>query len=169
MLADADPTGNLSQLDKFLSEKLVASIRARKPPHLKKKELVEVVFRWKSLRGVPRPFNKKYLLANSEEAVRDASAASFGLALSLSSSHRSEEDNNDEDSDGDDEASEQSSKKVKDAMSALTSLKGVGPASASVVLGVLCPKSFVYMDDEVILFYAHHSNLVGACVHVLKI
>lgn len=91
-------------------------------------ELLKVV-EWKFAKGKPRFALMKYLNANSDKQVEDASSRAF--------SPIQKPNNNDQNN-------------IKNSINSLCELKGVGPATASAVLCLLRPDLFSFMDDEVI-------------------
>jgi hypothetical protein len=89
---------------------------------LSKADFLQVID-WKFTKGKPRHALKKFLNQNSEEDVKQVWNEAARLA----------QDNN-----------------VKGAIDAFSTLKGVGPATASAFLSLYRPETFAFMDDEVI-------------------
>jgi hypothetical protein len=95
---------------------------------ISKEELLSVVS-WKFSVGKPRHALMKHLRSNTEDSVREHSAAAIAKAR------------------GSAEADTESTKK---ALQELINLNGVGPATASAILTLVQPDLFAYMYDEVI-------------------
>jgi hypothetical protein len=117
---------DLKKLDRCLEAIEMSLLRrsdeaSNDTPVLIKKELIQVI-QWKFSIGKWRPL-MKYIEQNSESDVEKISSSSFGKAQQ-----------------GDIEA----------AVSEMSRLKGVGPASASASLSMYRPDLFVFMADEVI-------------------
>ena len=95
---------------------------------ISKEELLSIVS-WKFSVGKPRHALMKHLRSNTEDSVREHSAAAIAKARCST------------------EADKESTKK---ALQELINLKGVGPATASAVLNLVREDLFAYMYDEVI-------------------
>lgn len=111
----------LEKLDKWYQEELGELAMSRSPPHITKEELVQLV-KWKLSRGKFRPRLVQLAGSNSEELVKTASEKGIQLALK---------------------------DEVKDAISELVVLKGIGPATASGVLAACVPEKCCFFADEV--------------------
>ena len=102
---------------------------------LTKEQLLNVIIEWKFLKGKPRNALKKMLHSNSDEDVRKHSTRAFELANDIPRGSTSDKNYNIIES---------------NVVSELCNLKGVGPATASAILGIYRPDLFAFMDDEVI-------------------
>uniref|UniRef100_A0A7C8YF87 Uncharacterized protein n=1 Tax=Opuntia streptacantha TaxID=393608 RepID=A0A7C8YF87_OPUST len=110
---------NLPSLDEFYRTELPSRLHARLPePYLTKSELHSLM-QWKLTRGKYRPRLLGFVSSLDEESVKSASKKAF-LALP----------------------------DVSKAVSELTVLKGVGPATASAVLAAFDPAVAPFMSDE---------------------
>lgn len=124
--------GGLSKLQGRIKS-LGEDLREGTKKFITKSELLEIVIPWKFAVGKPRHALLGQLRSNSESAVAEATKS--GIALSQQISSRDEMD---------------LESKIKTAVEAITELKGVGPATASVILSLVRPDIFCYMYDEVI-------------------
>ena len=92
-------------------------------------EDLTIVMEWKFAKGKPRPL-WKLLRSNSEKAVKDASKLAFA---NLSAAVDADVDS-----------------ALKRSLEDFSTLKGIGPASASAFLSLYRPDLCIFMDDEVI-------------------
>ncbi|KAL3688503.1 hypothetical protein R1sor_014812 [Riccia sorocarpa] len=111
----------LCSLDEWYREELPCLIRGREPPYLSQAEL-KILMEWKLTRGKWRPGLMKFVSALSEKDVEEASRKAFAAIPDL-----------------------------KRAITDLTVLKGVGPATASAVLAVYAPDVAPFMSDEAMM------------------
>ncbi|XP_020105184.1 uncharacterized protein LOC109721803 [Ananas comosus] len=112
----------LLPLDSFYRGDLPLLLRRRGPkPFLSKSELLRVV-QWKLSRGQWRPRLMGYAEALGEAEVEAASRAAFAAIPDLAR-----------------------------AVSELTALKGVGPATASAILAAFAPEIAPFMSDEAMM------------------
>lgn len=102
--------------------KTVAERKAGGPPYLTKDEVVRLV-EWKLSHGTFRPSLKKLVESNSENDIRTASVNAFSREV-------------------------ESKENVKTAMDDLTKLKGIGPATASLLLSVCHLEKVPFFSDE---------------------
>lgn len=102
-------------------EQLPKTIQSRKDKHLVHEELVKVM-KWKLMRGKYRPQLLDLVRINTELAVKSTSKKAFRKLPNLSG-----------------------------AITALTNLKGIGPATASAILAAGFPDQAPYMADESML------------------
>ncbi|KAI3806658.1 hypothetical protein L1987_22570 [Smallanthus sonchifolius] len=110
---------NLASLDQFYCNELPSLIHQRNPnPHITTSELSKLM-QWKLTRGKWRPRLLDYVSSLDEETVKSASQKAF-----------------------------KSLPEVSKAVSELTVLKGVGPATASAVLAAYAPDVAPFMSDE---------------------
>ncbi|XP_072536264.1 uncharacterized protein [Salminus brasiliensis] len=113
-------TGKLLALDKWYQEELPASILARTEPSLTRPELVKLM-EWKLTRGKFRPRLQQLVASNSEEVVLSCTRKAFSLLPN-----------------------------VQSAITELSTLKGLGPATASAVLAAGAPGEAAFMADEAV-------------------
>lgn len=110
----------LLTLDKWFQEELPAAIAERPGRYVTLPELVKVM-EWKLTRGKFRPRLQQLVATNSEEAVEKCSRKAFRLLPD-----------------------------VQAAITELSSLKGLGPATASAVLAAGAPEEAAFMADEAV-------------------
>ncbi|XP_047465244.1 uncharacterized protein zgc:112496 [Mugil cephalus] len=110
--------GKLLNLDKWYQEELPALISSRPDKHVTLSDLVKLM-EWKLTRGKFRPRLQQLVASNSEDTVEKCSRKSFSLLPN-----------------------------VQAAIAELSSLKGVGPATASAVLAAGAPEQAAFMSDE---------------------
>ncbi|XP_068161902.1 uncharacterized protein zgc:112496 [Antennarius striatus] len=110
--------GKLLSLDKWYQEDLPELISSRSDKHLTLSELVKMM-EWKLTRGKFRPRLQQLVESNSEETVKKCSRKAFNFLPD-----------------------------VQAAIAELSSLKGVGPATASAVLAAGAPVHTAFMSDE---------------------
>nr|GMD96430.1 Ena/VASP-like protein [Ipomoea batatas] len=114
---------NLLSLDAFYRNELPLLLRQRNPtPYLTTSDLTKLM-QWKLTRGKWRPRLLDFVSSLDDAVVKSASQAAF-----------------------------QSLPDVLKAVSELTVLKGVGPATASAVLAAYAPDVAPFMSDEVKLY-----------------
>ncbi|KIM76661.1 hypothetical protein PILCRDRAFT_826062 [Piloderma croceum F 1598] len=90
------------------------------------KEEVESLIRWKLKHGKFRPSLLQLVLSNSDSQIKAATVSAFTLLLQDTSVQTG----------------------VLPALNKLTVLKGIGPASASLLLSVAFPKNVPFFSDE---------------------
>ncbi|GFQ81035.1 uncharacterized protein TNCT_550621 [Trichonephila clavata] len=112
----------LIRLDTWYQETLPKIIQSRKPPFINHEELIQIV-KWKLMRGKFRPRLTDLVRINTETAVLQISKKAF----------------------------RKQPKELSQAITALTNLKGVGPATASAILAAAFPDEVPYMADESML------------------
>ncbi|XP_030625775.1 uncharacterized protein LOC115808512 [Chanos chanos] len=110
----------LLDLDKWFQEELPVVISQRPERFLNQSELVKVM-EWKLTRGKFRPRLQQLVGSNSEEAVHSSTSKAFRLLPD-----------------------------VQSAITELSTLKGLGPATASAVLSAGAPDQAVFMADEAV-------------------
>eukprot|EP00742_Colponemidia_sp_Colp-10_P009485 GILJ01010346.1.p1 GENE.GILJ01010346.1~~GILJ01010346.1.p1 ORF type:complete len:313 (+),score=38.21 GILJ01010346.1:122-940(+) len=115
---------DLKSLDDWYLHELPVLLHSREPdPYMEQKELSKLV-KWKLTRGQWRPRLQQFADQLSEEVVKEASQNAFRL---LSSSN------------------------MKEAIEAMASLKGIGPATSSAVLAAFRPDLLSFMSDEALI------------------
>jgi hypothetical protein len=112
--------------DAWLHTVLPAALLGRTPPHLTQSELSRVM-RWKLKSGKMRPNLQKFIDSLGAADVQRCSQAAFA-ALPLKGGEG-----------------------LKAALRHLCELKGVGPATASLVLSLYQPTRCAFMSDEALL------------------
>ncbi|KAA0156919.1 hypothetical protein FNF31_05842 [Cafeteria roenbergensis] len=138
---DASKTGkkaDLEALDEAVRESLPAAIAARHPPHATQPELSTLV-RWKLMRGKFRPRLQGFADAADHAEVVEATTAAFEAASRVTRALLT-----------DPKRRPAAKAAVVAALEALTSLKGVGPATASAFLAAFSPE-FPFMADEALV------------------
>lgn len=110
---------NLVSLDEFYTDELPLLIRQRNPNPFITTDDLSKLMQWKLTRGKWRPRLLDFVSSLDETLVKSASQKSF-----------------------------QSLPDVSKAVSELTVLKGVGPATASAVLAAYAPDVAPFMSDE---------------------
>lgn len=108
----------LLTLDEWYQKELPATISKRSERCITHSELVKLM-EWKLTRGKFRPRLKQLVESNSEDSVENCSRKAFSLLPD-----------------------------VHAAITELSSLKGVGPATASAVLAAGAPEQAAFMSDE---------------------
>ncbi|OIT37688.1 PREDICTED: uncharacterized protein LOC109240426 [Nicotiana attenuata] len=109
---------NLVSLDDFYRNELPGVLRQRNPSYITTSELTKLM-QWKLTRGKWRPRLLDFVSSLDDAVVRSASEKAF-----------------------------QSLPDISKAISELTVLKGVGPATASAVLAAFAPDIAPFMSDE---------------------
>jgi len=127
----------LPALDRTMRSELPASIALRSPPHISQPELAAAV-RWKMMRGKFRPRLQQYADAADGDEVVDASSAAFAAAQLVTQRLLT-----------DGKQAQRARGAVLGALSPLTAIKGVGPATASGLLVAANPW-LPYMVDEAV-------------------
>ncbi|XP_008301907.1 uncharacterized protein LOC103373720 [Stegastes partitus] len=112
--------GKLLSLDKWYQQELPALISSRPDRHVTQSELVKLM-EWKLTRGKFRPRLQQLVASNSEDTVEKCSRKAFSLLPD-----------------------------VQAAIAELSSLKGIGPATASAVLAAGAPEQTAFMSDEAV-------------------
>ncbi|XP_054159030.1 uncharacterized protein LOC128957316 [Oppia nitens] len=144
----------LIKLDTWYREKLPKLIHSRKDPHILHDELVQIA-KWKLMRGKYRPRLLDLVRINTETAVLTTSKKAFRKLY-----HQ---------------------KNLQQAINALVTLKGIGPATASAVLSAAYPEYAPFMSDEGMLStpgveatdstlaeYTNYSEQIKNCCERLK-
>ncbi|KAG0080562.1 hypothetical protein BGZ93_007645 [Podila epicladia] len=110
----------LAELDEWYQNTLPTILATRKPQSIDSSELCNLMS-WKLKRGKFRPNLAKLAASNTDSAVKTASQKAFTLITSSS---------------------------LKAALAEMSSLKGVGPATASAILCAAAPEKVPFMADE---------------------
>ncbi|KAL2078262.1 hypothetical protein ACEWY4_025947 [Coilia grayii] len=110
--------GKLLALDKWYQEELPKLISARPERHVTREELSKLM-EWKLTRGKFRPRLQQLIDSNSAETVQSCSSKAFALLPD-----------------------------VEAAIAELSTLKGMGPATASAVLAAGAGEEVAFMADE---------------------
>lgn len=113
------PSHRLAALDQWYRHELPTQVAQRSPRHLTHDEMVRVT-EWKMARGVWRAPNLVLVQKNEPGAVEEATSLASSLLHVLPK-----------------------------AISAVSALRGVGPATASAALAVLSPEAFPFFDEIV--------------------
>ncbi|XP_007055905.2 uncharacterized protein LOC102947292 [Chelonia mydas] len=109
---------NLSELDKWYQEELPGAIAGRKEKYLTQAEVVKLM-EWKLARGKFRPRLQQLVATNSSETVEICTRKAFQLLPDVAA-----------------------------AITELSQLKAVGPATASAILAAGAPEAVAFMADE---------------------
>ncbi|XP_036407109.1 uncharacterized protein zgc:112496 [Megalops cyprinoides] len=112
--------GKLLSLDKWYQEELPAAIAGRSERFLTQPELVKLM-EWKLIRGKFRPRLQQLVASNSGETVERCTRKAFSLLPDVTA-----------------------------AITELSSLKALGPATASAVLAAGAPEQAAFMADEAV-------------------
>ncbi|XP_010520796.1 PREDICTED: uncharacterized protein LOC104799833 [Tarenaya hassleriana] len=113
---------NLVSLDQFYRQELPSLLHQRDPnPYITTSELSELM-KWKLTRGKWRPRLLDFVSSLDESSVKSASGKAF-----------------------------ESLPDISKAVSELTVLKGIGPATASAVLAAYAPETAPFMSDEAMM------------------
>ncbi|KAG0012013.1 hypothetical protein BGZ82_002767 [Podila clonocystis] len=110
----------LVDLDEWYQNTLPTILATRKPQSIDSSELCKLMS-WKLKRGKFRPNLAKLAASNADSVVKAASQKAFALITSSS---------------------------LKAALTEMSSLKGVGPATASAILCAAAPDKVPFMADE---------------------
>ncbi|XP_071782845.1 uncharacterized protein LOC139932832 [Centroberyx gerrardi] len=113
-------SGKLLSLDKWYQEELPTAIASRSDKYASLSELVKLM-EWKLTRGKFRPRLQQLVASNSEETVEKCSRKAFSLLPD-----------------------------VQAAIAELSTLKALGPATASAVLAAGAPEQAAFMSDEAV-------------------
>lgn len=113
----------LHALDEARYEAIPSALAARDETSLTKQEVATLVD-WKLSHGTFRPTLKKLVDQNSDDAIRSTTKTAF------------------------ESFAQDSSKNIKSSLTTLTQLKGIGPATASLLLSVFDPECAPFFSDE---------------------
>ncbi|KAM9837849.1 uncharacterized protein ACBR49_018471 [Aulostomus maculatus] len=116
--AKGKKSGKLLSLDKWYQEELPTIISSRPEKHVTLSEMVKLMD-WKLTRGKFRPRLQQLVASNSEDTVEKCSRKAFSILPDMQA-----------------------------AIAELSTLKGVGPATASAVLAAGAPEQAAFMSDE---------------------
>ncbi|XP_061765240.1 uncharacterized protein zgc:112496 isoform X2 [Nerophis ophidion] len=111
-------SGKLLGLDKWYQEELPTLISSRSDKHVTLSEMVKLM-EWKLTRGKFRPRLQQLVASNSEDTVETCSTKAFRLLPDVSA-----------------------------AIAELSTMKGVGPATASALLAAGAAEQAAFMSDE---------------------
>ncbi|KAK3114984.1 hypothetical protein LTR53_006113 [Teratosphaeriaceae sp. CCFEE 6253] len=115
-------TSSLADLEQQRLNTIPRAVRSRDPQHVTKSELV-LLMDWKLAHGKFRFQLKKLIAQNEGVTVKSVTIEAFRMSLS-------------------------SEKDVKRALSALSTLRGVGPATASLLLSVKDQENIPFFSDQ---------------------
>ncbi|XP_056153206.1 uncharacterized protein zgc:112496 [Lampris incognitus] len=118
--AKAKKSEKLLKLDKWYQEELPVAITNRPEKYITLPELVKLM-EWKLTRGKFRPRLQQLVASNSEETVEKCSKKAFSFLPDM-----------------------------RAAIAELSSLKALGPATASAVLAAGAPQQAAFMSDEAV-------------------
>lgn len=124
---------SLEDLYKTAWTDIPTRVLARDPPHLLQTDLAQILD-FKLAFGQNRPALRGMIAALKDEEVRKASEASFDLLKQAEATDGSERDS-----------------LVLKSLQALTVLRGVGPATASLVLSLLSPSVPFFSDEAAVV------------------
>lgn len=132
---------DLSDLDHFVWSELGSRVKARSLLAAKGQavsgwvELDELqeIMRWKLARGKFRPTLPSLIFSNSKDKVKFVTQRAFGVLANGNKRSRQGED---------------TSLESLPALKILSELRGVGPATASLLLSIVSPSSEGFMSDE---------------------
>ncbi|XP_075755322.1 uncharacterized protein LOC102443902 isoform X1 [Pelodiscus sinensis] len=110
----------LAELDKWYQEELPVAIAGRKEKYLTRAEVVKLM-EWKLARGKFRPRLQQLVATNSSETVESCTRKAFQLLPDVAA-----------------------------AITELSRLKAVGPATASAILAAGAPEAAAFMADEAV-------------------
>nr|XP_023907967.1 uncharacterized protein LOC112019684 [Quercus suber]POF16547.1 hypothetical protein CFP56_24065 [Quercus suber] len=134
----------LKELETQRLETIPAALQQRgKDPSLTKSELATLMD-WKLSHGKFRPALKSLIQQNSPESVGAATRQAFSTAALTDQS------------------------KLKASITTLTALKGVGPATASLLLSVHDPTNVVFFADEVFRWACYDDSGAGGWSRPVK-
>ncbi|KYO32487.1 uncharacterized protein LOC106737444 isoform X2 [Alligator mississippiensis] len=110
----------LAGLEKWYQEELPAALAGRKEKHLTQGEVVKLM-QWKLTRGKFRPRLQQLVATNSQETVERCTRKAFQLLPDVAA-----------------------------AITELSQLKAIGPATASAILAAGAPEVVAFMADEAV-------------------
>ncbi|XP_029954213.1 uncharacterized protein LOC115393370 [Salarias fasciatus] len=116
--AQGKKAGKLLHLDKWYQQELPELILSRPDKHVTLPEMVKLM-EWKLTRGKFRPRLQQLVASNSEDTVQKCSRKAFSCLPD-----------------------------VQAAVAELSTLRGIGPATASAVLAAGAPELAAFMSDE---------------------
>ncbi|CAK7903320.1 hypothetical protein CAAN3_06S06084 [[Candida] anglica] len=157
---------SLEQLDHWKNEQLPTIVLERYKEHggdtwLIKEEL-ELLMDWKLAKGKFRPTLPKLIRQNEPDSVKTATQEGFKVLIDFYSTHSSKKNF------WKNVTSKQESEyisAVKDALKKTSTLRGVGPATASLILSLLSPivKSFTppFFSDESFIYFVVEPSRKG--------
>lgn len=132
----------LVELDRWFQTELPEALKGRQPLQLSKAELVKLMD-WKLKRGKWRPNLLKYIQELPAGSAEDATRAAF----SVLSKHRAGGGPQGKEGGGQGAGQQPPAEVVKQALAAVTVLKGIGPATGSAILEAADP-SVAFTSDE---------------------
>ncbi|XP_078096944.1 uncharacterized protein LOC144510847 [Mustelus asterias] len=112
--------GKLTALDQWYQEELPRAVSSRREKYLTHAELVQLM-EWKLTRGKFRPTLQQMVMSNPTDTVEDCTRKAFKLLPDISA-----------------------------AITEISKLKAVGPATASAVLVAGAPQECAFMADEAV-------------------
>ena len=147
----------LAELDKWRTDELPSILRQRFEKKsncwLTKDELI-LLMDWKLAKGVFRPSLPKLIKSNPPDQVEEITKAGFTMFLDYIKEIKNAEDFWKDDSE---ERRKQYKSNIRSTFKKICELKGVGPATASLILSLLCKinKYLVppFFSDESFMYY----------------
>ncbi|KAF9693879.1 hypothetical protein EKO04_008294 [Ascochyta lentis] len=157
---DVAPPG-LSELDSFRYDALPARLAEMGGnASLQKEEVVKLV-EWKLKHGTYRPTLLSLVQSNPAALIQSTTHSAF-TSLLLANDNNTTNNYEDKDENGDAEQD------VLAAIKTLTPLRGIGPATASLLLSVFAPATVPFFGDEVFRWVTYRAGTAGGWKRKIK-